>query len=140
MLWLVIMGAKTQRLDAAAHRRRLVLAFENSGVTCAVAARLPGLATLCSACITRCRQLPMLAQVTRGLSANRKLESSILTLSSVLPLTRCNRRPGQTQGDKLKRAQEFQNGLLIGSRHSLKAVSRLIGFLPMPQNGISQSG
>ena len=42
--------------------------------------------------------------------------------------------------DKLKRAQEFENGLLIGSRHSLKTVSRLMGFLTMPQNSISQGG
>ena len=42
--------------------------------------------------------------------------------------------------DKLKRTQEFENGLLIGSRHSLKTVSRLMGFLTMAQNSISQGG
>ena len=42
--------------------------------------------------------------------------------------------------DKLERAQEFQNSLLIGSRHSLEAVSRFIGFFTMPQNGIAEGG
>ena len=40
----------------------------------------------------------------------------------------------------LKRAKEFKNGPLIGSRQSLKTVSRFMGFLTMPQNRISHGG
>jgi hypothetical protein len=47
--------------------------------------------------------------------------------------------PSDAKSD-LKRAKEFKNGPLIGSRQSLKTVSRFMGFLTMPQNRISHGG
>jgi hypothetical protein len=77
-----------------------------------------------------CRLTPRACQVSKSTRNTASLRSNTQNAISF---------PSGAKSD-LKRAKEFKNGPLIGSRQSLKTVSRFMGFLTMPQNRISHGG